>query len=163
MHLDPDFSELTYGDCRPRSIPVRNLQKGDFIVFYAGLRSISQEHNLIYALIGFYSVDEVLQAGSIPKERWNQNAHTRRKDSANDTVVRAIPGPSGRLLKCIPIGEYRRRAYRVLPGVLSAWGGISVKDGYLQRSGRLPSFIEPAVFLDWFSKQDVTLIKENNP
>ena len=163
MHLDPDFSELTYGDCHPRSLPIKELQYDDFIVFYASFKSLSNAEGLVYALIGFYRIAEVKQAETIPQSLWNLNAHTRRKDSAGDTVVRAQPKLSGRLDKCIPIGEYRKRAYRVCPDVLSAWGGLTVNDGYLQRSGRLPAFTDPERFLEWFSKQNVLLIQRNNP
>jgi hypothetical protein len=163
MHLDPDFLELTYGDCHPRSLPLQSLHRGDFIAFYAGLRSIALDRELVYALIGFFSVAEVVRAGNVPRKRWGQNAHTRRLNAPDDTVVRAQPGTSGRLAHCIPIGEYRARAYRVRHDVLAAWGGLTVKDGYLQRSGRLPSFTKPEQFLKWFARQDVSLLRENNP
>jgi hypothetical protein len=154
MHLDPDFTHLTYGDRHPRDLPIRELEPGDFLVFYAGLRSIRPaDRHLIYAIIGFFTVREVVRAGDIPKARWHENAHTRRAGSPDDLVVRAEPGHSGRLGRCLPIGEYRSRAYRVRPDLLEAWGGISVKDGYLQRSGRLPRFLEPERFMEWFADQ----------
>jgi hypothetical protein len=43
MHLDPDFNQLTYGDIHPRNIPLLDLDQGDFIAFYAGMRSIRKE------------------------------------------------------------------------------------------------------------------------
>ncbi|HON82198.1 MAG TPA: hypothetical protein PLN56_08080 [Methanoregulaceae archaeon] len=162
MHLDPDFKYLTFGDRYPRNIPLQALVPGDFIIFYAGMRSIwPEDRELVYALIGFYEVDEVLSAASVPPERWNENAHTRRKGNPRDIIVRARPGRSGRLARCIPIGEYRDRAYRVRQDILAAWGGLTVRDGYLQRSGRLPAMQDPLRFLRWFASFGIPLVREN--
>jgi hypothetical protein len=163
MHLDPDFEHLTYGDVWPRSAPIARARCGDVLVFYAGLRPVgSSDGDLTYAVIGYYVTEEIVLADSIPKQLWEQNAHTRRKDSDGDTVVRARKGQSGRLKRCIPIGEYRDRAYRVRRDILKAWGGLTVKDGYIQRSGRLPSFLCPDMFIRWFERQDVDLVSANN-
>jgi len=69
---------------------------------------------------------------------------------------------SGRLERCIPIGDYRERAYRVRPTLLTAWGGLSVNNGYLQRSARLPEFSQADRFYDWFLAQKVALLPRNN-
>lgn len=79
-----------------------------------------------------------------------------------DIVVRAIPEVSGRLEHCIPIGEYRDRAYRVRRPLLKAWGGLSVKDGYLQRSARLPKLLDPGKFYSWFKRCNVPVFQKNN-
>jgi hypothetical protein len=60
-------------------------------------------------------------------------------------VVRAKPKISGRLEKCLPIGSFRvpadqpqkRASYRVNSEILATWGGLSIADGFLQRSARL--------------------------
>ena len=163
MHLDPDFAELTYGDHGHRGRPLRGLQHGDLIAFYSGLRSISpSDAPLVYALVGLYIVRDVVEARAVPADHWAANAHTRRsRQDETDIVVRAEPGPSGRLERCIPIGEYRDRAYRVKSDILSTWGGLSVKDGYVQRSGTLPTFNAPELFYAWFCKQKVNVIRRN--
>lgn len=164
MHLDPDFAELTYGDCHPRSLPIIGLTRGDFLVFYASLRSITNvQQGLLYAIIGFFLIEEVVSADEIPRDRWHQNAHTRRTLNQSDTVVRAQRGKSGRLTHCISIGEYRQRAYRVRRDILTAWGGLSVTDGFIQRSARLPFFKNPYAFLKWFESQKPELLERNNP
>jgi hypothetical protein len=66
------------------------------------------------------------------------------------------------LERCIPIGEYRDNAYRVRRDVLEEWGGLGVKDGYIQRSGALPAFTDPKRFYAWFKKQQPTLVRKNN-
>lgn len=60
------------------------------------------------------------------------------------------------------MGEYRDRAYRVRKDVLNEWGGLSVKDGYLQRSARLPRLLDPARFMRWLERQGPSLIQANN-
>lgn len=165
MHLDPDFAELTYGDeGARRGAGMVGMDEGDLLVFYAGLRPIDpSQHNLIYALVGLYVVSEVVSVQDVVPDRWGQNAHTRKsKRGETDIVVRARPVVSGRLVRCIPIGEYRDRSYRVRHDVLDAWGGLSVKDGFIQRSIVPPSFTDPMRFHDWFLRQKVPLISRNN-
>jgi hypothetical protein len=77
-------------------------------------------------------------------------------------VVRGRPGVSGRLERCLPIGEFRDKAYRVRRDVLKEWDGLSVKDGYLQRSARLPRFLDPERFARWLYSRDPVLLQTNN-
>ena len=165
MHLDPDFDHLTYGDLGERGKQIRTkLGSDDLIVFYAGMKNIHRSKGLIYALIGLYVVEEIVEAVSVDDERRHENAHTRRvlQAGAKDIVVRGRPGVSGRLERYIPIGDYRDRAYRVWPELQEEWGGLSVNDGYLQRSARLPEFTDPNRFYNWFSGQGVGLVQRNN-
>lgn len=162
MHLDPDFETLTYGDVYPRSIPLLDLQSGDFVVFYSSLRAINPDPGkLFYALIGVFFVKEVVAVDEVPQERWCENAHTRRVEHGRDIIVRGQSGASGRFDRLVSIGEYRDRAYRVRKDVLEAWGGLSVRDGYLQRSGRLPKFSDPRRFLKWLGRQAVKMEASN--
>jgi hypothetical protein len=165
MHLDPDFGALTYGDTERRGRNLVTLEPGDLVAFYAGLRPIGPcPHALLYALVGLYRIGEVVRLGAIPPSRWHENAHTRRSDPcATDVVVRADPRASGRLARCVPIGELRDRAYRVASDVLDAWGGLSCRDGYLQRSAVPPRLLDPARFLAWLDRQRPELERSNNP
>lgn len=163
-HLDPDFDALTYGDQGARrGARLRDLGAGDWVVFYAGLRPTTAcEHQLIYALVGLYVIDEVVPLPTVPAARWGENAHTRKAvHGATDLIVRARPGVSGRLERCLPIGEFRAGAYRVRRDLLEVWGGLSVKDGYIQRSAVPPLFLAPERFAAWFARQDVTLVARN--
>lgn len=167
MHLDPDFEFLTYGDTdgeyRQRAKQIRTLRRGDMLVFYAGLRDCAKPTDrLVYALIGVYVIQDIQPAKSVRKKLWKANAHTRRIPHSGDIVVFAKPRVSGRLSRCIPIGEYRKRAYRVKRNVLKAWGGLDVKDGYLQRSGHLPEFMDIDRFCRWFANREVRLVNRNN-
>ncbi|HJZ94168.1 MAG TPA: hypothetical protein VKE40_25110 [Gemmataceae bacterium] len=165
MHLDPDFDCLTYGDVGARrGARMVGMGAGDLLVFYGGLRPVRPcEHRLIYALLGVYVVQEVMPVAHVPRAQWHQNAHARRaRRGETDIVVRARPGVSGRCDRCVPIGEWRGGAYRVRPDVLDAWGGLSVKDGYIQRSAVPPLFSDPARFLAWMRRQAVQLHPRNN-
>ena len=165
MHLDPDFAHLTYGDQGQRAKQLRtNLHANDTIVFYAGLADVRGASELVYAIVGLFVVQDFLLAAEIPANDRDTNAHSRRvlAPGAEDLVVRACPGVSGRLKRCLPIGEYRDRAYRVRRDLLDEWGGLSVRDGYLQRSARLPRFLDPPRFLRWMERQRPVLVQANN-
>jgi hypothetical protein len=165
MHLDPDFDCLTYGDeGGRRGAGMVGMVEGDLLVFYGGLRPVHEcEHKLVYALMGMYVVQEVVPEADVPPELWHSNAHVRKvKRGETDIVVRAKPGVSGRFERCIPIGEWRSRSYRVRNDVLDAWGGLSVKDGFIQRSAVPPAFNNPRKFLTWLRKQKVGLLERNN-
>ena len=165
MHLDPDFDCLTYGDVGGRrGAGMVNMVAGDLLVFYGGFRPIHEcEHRLVYGLIGKMVVEQVVPVHEIPFELSYQNAHVRKsKRGKTDIVVRAQPIFSGRFERCIPIGEWRSGAYRVRQDVLKAWGGLSVKDGFIQRSAVPPAFTKPDQFLNWLSKQDATVVARNN-
>jgi hypothetical protein len=166
MHLDPDFEFLTYGDRGAKGRQIAStLGGGDLIVFYSGLRAISNRGQLVYAIIGLLTVDRIDKASEQPRSEWHRNAHTRRElsNGADDIIVFGTRRDSGRLFRAIPIGEYRAGAYRVTEALLRLWGGLSVRDGFLQRSGVFPALLEPNKFVRWWATQDIELVADNNP
>lgn len=165
MHLDPDFDYLTYGDVGDkRGKGIFKLKKGDLIVFYAGLKPVTKiKDNLVYALIGLYYVDKVLLVNEVLGKDKLKNAHTRRTwTGETDIVVFAQKNISGRFDKCIPIGEFRDKAYRVKKEILEEWGGMNIKDGYIQRSVNPPFLLNPEKFIKWLEKKNVNLMNSNN-
>jgi hypothetical protein len=165
MHLDPDFAHLTYGDQGERAKQIRlKVGNSDLLVFYAALADINPVQRLTYAIIGLFVIERIVHATAVPQSQWGDNAHTRRdlQDGATDIVVIAKPGTSGRLRVCMPIGEFRERAYRVTQPLLQCWGGISAKNGFLQRSARLPEILNARTFYNWFLSSEPCLIKNNN-
>lgn len=166
MHLDPDFERLTYGDNGlRRGKGIASFERDDVIAFYAGLRPCRRcEHRLVYAIIGVYRVAEVVRVADVERARWAENAHTRRLvQRPTDVIVRAQPEVSGRLARCIPIGEWRSGAYRVREELLAAWGGLSCRDGYIQRSAVPPMLRDGARFAAWLAAQGPVLMRANNP
>jgi Nucleotide modification associated domain 3 len=165
MHLDPDFKHLTYGDQGERAKQLQaNLQQGDIILFYASLADIGAARKLVYALVGLFVVEDFVLAATVPTAERDMNAHTRRilQPNATDLIIRGQSAASGRLQQCLPFGEYRNRAYRARRDLLATWGGLSVKDGYVQRSARLPRLLDPQAFLLWLNAQRPVLIAANN-
>ena len=166
MHLDPDFEFLTYGDRGNKGRQISSIvRSGDMLLFYTALRDVNGLGQLVYAIIGALTVKSVKRAADIPATEWPRNAHTRRASAGDgdDVVTVGDERASGRLSRAIPIGSYRDGAYRVEEPLLRAWGGLTVRDGYLQRSAVLPACVEPRSFFRWWNQQDVKLIRENNP
>ncbi len=168
LHLDPDFEQLTYGDWRTKGERLGQLIEGDFIAFYASLEPIDTKRPLVYALIGFYWVKGIVTGSDvrdIPKGQWDKNAHTRFEFNENDknVIVRAEPNGSGRFTKAIPIGEPRPRGsnYYVDPNILIKWGGLDVRNGWIQRSGITPWLCDPEKFLIWFDEKKPKLVRSN--
>lgn len=181
VHLDPDFCSLTYGDIdetdgkKHRGRPLLNLQEDDLLVFYAGLdplRVKGTKIELVYAIIGLYVIKEPpRRATNIPNiERYrDKNAHTRRDYNEADIIVSAKPPPlSGRLERCIPIGERLSNGHYYLKQCLfDEWGGFSHRNRlWLQRSPVLPTFNNAGKFYEWFKKQkqnkNIRLVARNN-
>lgn len=170
MHLDPDFLTLTYGDDEIRGSKLKEFGEGDFIAFYASLRPVCENHwktvrrssqdQLVYALIGLFVLSAPhVDAMKIPTTHRGLNAHTRwNRLNDGDIIVFGKPEESGLFDRCLPIGEFRDGAYRVRRDLLDAWGGLSVKDGWIQRSRNLPEFNCPSCFRNWLDKR----IQEQN-
>jgi putative DNA base modification enzyme with NMAD domain len=164
-HQDPDFGQLTYGDNGTRRGKVLGtFEPGDLVAFFAGLRPCRAcPQRLIYAIIGAYRVGEVARLADVPRARWSENAHTRRgRQRPDDVIVRADPRWGGRLRSGLPIGEWRDRAYRVRRDLLEEWGGLSVRNGFIQRSAVPPTFNDPSRFLAWFERQAPHFVWSNN-
>ena len=105
-----------------------------------------------------------MHAREVPPAERDINAHSRRilQTEARDLIVRGRPGSSGRLQLCLPIGERRDGAYRVRRDLLKKWGGVSIRDGFLQRGVQLPKLLDPERFFSWFKEQGPSLIQANN-
>jgi hypothetical protein len=111
-----------------------------------------------------YVIDDIVLANGLPLGKRYTNAHSRRimQPDAKDVIVRARSDVASSLERCLPIGEYREKAYRVRPDISKEWGGLSVKNGYLQRSARLPRFLDPERFQSWFNSKNPVLLQKNN-
>ena len=178
VHLDPDFQWLTYGDAgqKGKQLKEAGLSDGDILVFYASLKPTSSPKgktgDLIYAIIGLYVLGKPgVPAKDIPKENWHVNAHTRREPKDDDIVFfgKKGLGLSGRLERCIQIGEYIAGKYWLKQRFFNEWECFSfprkgvVTKLCLQRSGALPHFCNAKKFYEWFRNQNNRLVECNNP
>ncbi|MFA4956781.1 MAG: hypothetical protein WC556_07380 [Candidatus Methanoperedens sp.] len=168
-HLDPDFRFLTYGDREQRAKRILSFFKGsldNFIVFYASFAPMGRDQEpLVYAIMGFYRFQNVSRANQVPFDRRNLNAHTRLASyqRGDDIVIFADQNSSGRLKLLIPIGEQlANKHYYVQEKLFKAWGGISSRNGWIQRSVYLPHFCDPEKFMQWFDTQNPEFVHENN-
>lgn len=117
--------------------------------------------------MGLLAINNIERVGDVISISFDENAHTRYLNINNeDIVVRGKANVSGRFTKCIPMGEFRNNSYRVKRTLLDEWGGLSVNDGWIQRSANPPVFIDPDKFLCWLDAQmqisGIKLIASNN-
>lgn len=174
-HLDPDFECLTYGDTKTKAQRIRDvflensvLHPDSFIAFYSALKLIDSVNKgkLIYALIGFYRIEAIKNVSEVLEADYYKNAHTRYVNiNPKDVIVYAANDKtSGRFKTFIHIGDYREKAYRVKEDLLKKWGGLSVNNGYIQRSIYLPEFKNAEMFLEWMENEaKPEIIQKNNP
>lgn len=171
VHMDPDFGSLSVGEpyhqgrgLSSRGRVLAELQLGDFIAFYASfLPTSTYGERLAYCLFGIFHIREITCVGELPLELRARCAHGRRSGALKDLVVWADPRTSGRFPRAIPIGGFRERAYRVRRDLLEEWGGLAVRDGYIQRSAIPPRFCDPEKLLGWLESRvpRLALIRQN--
>jgi hypothetical protein len=170
-HLDPDFVSLTIGEpfkngrLALRGIIMNELSEGDIIAFYAAFKPIQPGYksNLAYCLFGIFRVKCKSRVRDLAPEKQARCAHGRRDGAENDLVIWGDSSLSGRFEKAIPFGSYRNGAYRVEKRLLDVWGGLRIKDGYVQRGMRPPHFEETDKFLDWLNekRKGTRLLRDN--
>ncbi|MHB0960117.1 MAG: Nmad3 family putative nucleotide modification protein [Pirellulaceae bacterium] len=87
VHLDPEFETFTYGDPTAPKRSLRNLEKGDYLIFYAGLQNwdektgwVNGEPPALY-IIGYFVVEMAGMAGVFSnatlQANFGQNFHVR--------------------------------------------------------------------------------------
>lgn len=87
VHLDPEFGTFTYGDPTAPKRSLRNLEKGDYLIFYAGLQKwhdgtgwCRNGRPALY-IIGYFVVEMAGLASEFPESTlrtdFAQNFHVR--------------------------------------------------------------------------------------
>jgi len=161
LHVDPNFEALTYGETTSRgayTALLRELDPGDGVAFYTGLRSGEGGYRHRY-VIGYFTVTEVVDcrrlgpAGTSFTElsaddqaalmgRHAENAHAKRFRAtgrlANGDGLVIVDGtePGGLLERAFPISERRRGGHYYLTDDLQraldpAPGGNPDRNAYL--------------------------------
>lgn len=111
-----------------------------------------------------FIVDKIVPIDENPEAGFHENAHTRRmmRANADDVVVLAKAGRSGRTAVCVLMREYRARASRNTESLLAASERLSTNDGGLRRNAMFPSFMNPTACQDWWSAHKVELVGRTN-
>lgn len=117
LHFDPEFETFTYGDHLTKSKIFKDLEKGDYLIFYAGLRpyeSNSQFKGLF--IIGYFVVDGRYQYSDFKNKdilrKIKNNAHIKKEHITRDTVIVQGNSSSSKLLKkAIRISGYGKNHY----------------------------------------------------
>jgi len=118
IHFDPEFHSFTYGDPTSPKASLRELSRGDMLVFYSGLQGYDFSSAPALYIIGYFEVERVLLATSRidpgPElNHFSENFHVRHrqvylKDSRNGLVL-VKGGRRSRLLRsAIKISEIGR-------------------------------------------------------
>jgi len=65
IHLDPEFETFTYGDPNITKNTLSRLNKGDYLIFYAGLEGYDFEQEPALYVIGYFEVEYSLTVTDI--------------------------------------------------------------------------------------------------
>lgn len=163
LHYDPNFEALTYGETSSRGAYMkilRNLQEGDTVAFYTGLRDTDASYRHRY-IIGYFTVADIVdfqnleydgkevRFSDLPVEEqaelmqnYRDNAHAKRFEAtgeitANDGLVIVDGKEPGRLLdEAFRISEHGGGGHHYLTDELQqkfapATGGNPDKNAHL--------------------------------
>lgn len=157
IHFDPEFDTFTYGDLGSKRNYLLKLEKGDLLVFYAGLTPFNHEEldDALY-IIGYFTVENVIDFNKLSENEIKEccklyfnNAHIKRSFDFDDLVIVTGDKDKSRLLdKAVLISEKKLnrigRSYHVVSSKMEKLLGIK---GSIQRSIP-PRFIENKENLD---------------
>ena len=106
IHLDPEFETFTYGDPVILKSRLRELEKGDLLVFYAGLKGWEFESEPALYIIGYFEIAKAGIAASFTKTElkkdFGRNFHVRHRtvfEDQKDRLVLVKGSPKSRLLE----------------------------------------------------------------
>lgn len=95
IHFDPEFETFTYGDPTIKRKYLLKLQKGDILVFYAGLTPFrNNKYKEALYLIGYFTIEDVVDFNQLSEHEmekcyrlYSNNAHLKRIDYPEDLVI----------------------------------------------------------------------------
>lgn len=155
IHHDPEFDTFTYADEGRKAQFLNKLQKGDYLVFYAGLTPLEGAGKDGLYLIGYLLVAEVIQWGMLDQDQQDKlernyptNSHLKRPQKKGVVMVVGDKKKSKLLVKALPLSspklDKRGRTYHAVSPDMEELLGIK---GSIQRSIP-PRFIEETGYLD---------------
>jgi len=144
MHFDPEFETFTYGDPTPKRTWLLKLEKGDLLVFYAGLTPFrNRKYKEALYLIGYFTVEKVIDFNKLSKSEtencyrlYPNNAHLKRSYNIKDLVIVVGQKDRSKLLEraiLISKTKYNKngKPYQAVSDEMEKLLGIS---GSIQRS-----------------------------
>ncbi|MEA3378920.1 MAG: hypothetical protein U9Q69_04755 [Nanoarchaeota archaeon] len=155
MHFDPEFTTFTYGDPTSKRTYLLKLEKGDLLVFYAGLSHQTNKYKDALYIIGYFLVDKIIDFNKLSKKEINEcytlypsNAHLKRSYDTSDLVIVVGNKNQSKLLnKAILISELKlNKIGRHYHGVSKEMEKLLGIAGSIQRSIP-PRFIQGNVHL----------------
>lgn len=117
IHADPEFETFTYGDpTRGAKRGLRQLQRGDLLIFYAGLEPWPRGGEQKLYIIGYFRVLWAGMAtelsGTELRARFHMNFHVKHRDVLEDQRDRLVLVQGGRgsklLRRAVPISVLGR-------------------------------------------------------
>lgn len=106
VHYDPEFETFTYGDPTRPKAGLKNLRKGDLLVFYAGLKGWDFHCDPALYIIGYFEVEEAVKTQghkwSDFRKKFGKNFHVRHRpvfEDQKDRLVLIRGSQRSRLLK----------------------------------------------------------------
>jgi len=153
IHHDPEFDTFTYADEGRKTQYLTKLDKGDYLVFYAGLTPLEGEGDGLY-IIGYLLVDSIIDLGKLDQALQNKitgkyptNSHLMRPRKKGVVLVVGDKKKSKLLDKAIllssPKLDRRGRPYHAVSPEMEDFLGIK---GSIQRSIP-PRFIEGPIHM----------------
>lgn len=160
MHADPEFETCTYGSPATMQHSLAQLEQGDLLVFYGGLRRVSGDGapipNVPHALylFGYFEVESAVRARAFAREdlrpNFAENFHVRHEDifqHDHHTLVLVKGSPGSRLLtRAVPISNKkpnrRGRGTFVLSEAIGEIFGPLSAGGFIERCS--PRWIDPS-------------------
>lgn len=144
MHFDPEFETFTYGDPTTKRNYLLKLNKGDLLVFYAGLTPfMTHKFDEALYIIGYFTVDKVIDFNQLTEMKakevshcYPNNAHIKRSmDYHNLVIVEGNKNNSQLLNEAILVSQKKLnkigRTYHAVSSEMEEKIGIK---GSIQRS-----------------------------
>jgi len=83
IHFDPEFTSFTYGDPSSLKGDLRNLEEGDYLIFYGGLKGWDYNAKPALYIIGYFEIYKAGYASGFNptqlKKLFSENFHVRHK------------------------------------------------------------------------------------
>jgi hypothetical protein len=105
IHFDPEFETFTYGDPTPPKSGLRQLERGDMLIFYCGLQGWAFASTPALYLMGYFEVQDAGKASDFDQadvqRLFVRNFHVRHSDvygAQKERLVLVKGAPNSRLL-----------------------------------------------------------------